>query len=87
VESVDWQSAPTTSWVAAIPQATANGQQVTADVNSTGLAQINKTGTTQYKLRFSTENDNDSVADYVSFATGNNGTTSYRPVLEVEYSN
>jgi hypothetical protein len=46
---------------------------------------INKTGITQFRLRFQTGDDNDNVADYLVFYSGDTTTVSYRPQLIVEY--
>jgi hypothetical protein len=43
-----------------------NGLLYSADLNSSGLANINLAGTTQFRLRFDTENYNN-TADYISF--------------------
>jgi hypothetical protein len=46
---------------------------------------VNRTGITQFRLRFRTDDDNDTVADYLKFYSGNAGTASYRPQLIIEY--
>jgi PKD repeat protein len=45
---------------------------------------INLTGSTQFRLRFQLDDDNDAVADHIRFYSGN-ATPSYRPVLVIEY--
>ncbi|MGE5249130.1 MAG: hypothetical protein ACM3QS_02855, partial [Bacteroidota bacterium] len=52
---------------------------------STGFIYINKGGLTQFRLRFALDDNNDSGADYIKFASGNYTTAAYRPVLVVEY--
>jgi hypothetical protein len=49
------------------------------------LTYINKTGRTQFRLRFATDDNNDGGADYIRFYSGNDATVSYRPTLVVEY--
>jgi hypothetical protein len=46
---------------------------------------INKTGTTQFRLRFLTDDNNDNAADYMKFFSGNYATASARPTLIITY--
>jgi alpha-tubulin suppressor-like RCC1 family protein len=46
---------------------------------------INRTGTTQFRLRFKLDDDNDNTADYMKFFSGNYGTATDRPVLVIQY--
>jgi hypothetical protein len=46
---------------------------------------INKTGTTQLRLRFKLDDDNDNTANYMKFYSGNYGTATDRPLLVIEY--
>jgi hypothetical protein len=46
---------------------------------------INKTGTTQFRLRFKLDDDNDNKADYMKFFSGNYGTVTVRPLLVIQY--
>jgi hypothetical protein len=48
------------------------------------FAYINKAGVTQFRLRFTKDDDNDAVADYLKFCSGNAG-ASCQPQLIVEY--
>jgi hypothetical protein len=61
------------------------GNWYSATLNVWGRAYINKTGTTQFRLRFATDDNNDNAADYMKFFSGNYGTVSDRPTLIVEY--
>jgi len=47
---------------------------------------VNRAGLTQFRLRFSTDDNDDLAADYIKLYSGNYSTLSYRPVLLVEYS-
>lgn len=49
------------------------------------LALVSKTGTTQFRLRFTKEDNDDKLPDYLKFASGNAGSSS-RPVLIVTYT-
>jgi hypothetical protein len=53
-------------------------------LNSTARLYINKTGTTQFRLRFQKDDNDDLSADYLKFYSGNAATTS-RPVLIIQY--
>ncbi|MBI5825195.1 MAG: hypothetical protein HZB18_14290 [Chloroflexi bacterium] len=55
-------------------------------MNAAGRAYVNKTGTTQFRLRFATDDNNDNGADYMKFFSGNYATAGYRPMLIIEYT-
>jgi hypothetical protein len=65
--------------------ATANGNWSTCTLNAAGLAAVNKTGFTQFRVAFSSDDNDDNGADYVGFYSGNNATAGNRPVLVVTY--
>jgi predicted outer membrane repeat protein len=79
----DWQAAATVSSVGYfIP----DGSSYWAPLYSSGRSNINKTGTTQFRLRFSSDIYN-GAADYLAFYSGDYTTnTSYRPLLIVYYN-
>ena len=54
-------------------------------LNATGRAYVNKTGTTQFRLRFAIGDNDNNVADYMKFFSGNYATASARPTLIIEY--
>ncbi len=56
-----------------------------ANILSTGFPYINKAGTTQFRLRFLKDDNDDRSADYMKFFSGNYATVSLRPTLIVEY--
>jgi len=80
----DFESASTADGVATLPYPSTN-TFTSGSLNGTGLGAISKTAKTQFRVAFATDDDNDGTADTISFATGNNGTSSYRPTLEVTY--
>jgi hypothetical protein len=57
-----------------------------ANMSSTNFSYINKAGVTQLRLRFSTDDNNNHVADYLSFYTGEATTTANRATLTIKYS-
>ena len=65
------------------------GTLYTINLNSTAFPYINKLntggGVTQLRLRFKLDDNNNTVANFISFYSGNYGTASYRPTLIVTY--
>ncbi len=55
------------------------------DLIPSALPMVNVSGTTQFRLRFTLDDNNDKGADYLSFFSGNN-TSSTRPVFEVSFT-
>jgi len=55
-----------------------------ATLQSGGIANINRTGTTQYRLRFELDDNNNLIADYLKVYSGE-AMLSYRPQLAVQY--
>jgi hypothetical protein len=53
-------------------------------LNAAGLTNVNKTGLTQFRLYFSLDDNNNHVADFMQFFSGNAPIAS-RPVLSVIY--
>jgi hypothetical protein len=56
-----------------------------ANVLSTAWSKVNKTGLTQFRLRFYKDDNDDGAADYWRFFSGNYSTVSLRPTLLIEY--
>ena len=57
----------------------------TAVIGSTAYPYINLTGTTQFRLYFPLDDNDDGNADYVKFFSGDYGTVRLRPTLIIEY--
>lgn len=83
--NADWQAAATATNVATMSNPTANGSASTGSLNAAGLAAINKTGTTQLRLGFTLDDNNDNGYDYIGFYAGENATAANRPQLTVTY--
>jgi serine protease AprX len=81
----DWQAAATATGVATMSNPTANGSASTGNLNAAGLSAINKTGTTQLRLTFTLDDNDDSGYDYIGFYAGENTTTNNKPQLTVTY--
>ncbi len=63
-----------------------NGTASTGNLNAAGLAAINKTGTTQLRINFTLDDNDDNGYDYIGFYAGENATTSNKPQLTVTYT-
>jgi len=81
----DFQAAATANNVATMSYPAANNDWSTGTLNSSGVAMINKSGKTQLKFYYTTDDDNDATADYLGFYSAEHATTTNRPVLEVTY--
>lgn len=82
----DWQAAATASNVATMSNPATNGAASTGTLNAAGLAAINKTGTTQLRLTFTLDDNDDLGYDYIGFYAGENATVANRPQLTVTYT-
>jgi hypothetical protein len=71
--AITFSSTPVDSWYSAI-------------MSSLNFTYLNLTGVTQFRLRFSKDDNNDRGADFLKFYSGNAATASFRPVLIVEYT-
>lgn len=56
-----------------------------AVLNGSGRNYLNKTGTTQFRLRFTIDDDDDGATDYMKFYSGNHGNSAVWPMLVIEY--
>ncbi len=85
LETADFQAPATATGVATLSNAASNGAWSEGTLNASGLAALNKTGKTQFRLYFTLDDDNDSVADYVGYYAGEYATAASRPQLVVNY--
>jgi len=84
LELGDWQASAAASNVGSFPNSPVS-DWYTAVLTFTAYSKVNLTGETQFRLRFSTGDDDDLLADYWNFFSGDYGTTSARPLLMVQY--
>jgi hypothetical protein len=56
-----------------------------ADIANTAWSKVNKTGLTQFRLRFYKDDNDYGAADYWRFFSGDHATASLRPTLLIEY--
>ncbi len=81
----DFQAAATAVQAASLGNATANGIWSEANLNAAGLAALNKTGTTQLRIYFGLDDNDDTGNDYLGYYSGDNATAANRPQLVVTY--
>ncbi|MGE5248761.1 MAG: fibronectin type III domain-containing protein [Bacteroidota bacterium] len=65
-------AAPMSGWYSAV-------------LSSAAFPYVNRVGTTQFRLRFGKDDNDDRSADYVKFWSGNASAGAYRPQLVIEY--
>lgn len=61
------------------------GKQYLATFPASSFQYVNKTGVTQFRLRFALDDNDDLGADYMQFFSGDYSVVSGRPELEIEY--
>jgi hypothetical protein len=83
LENSDFQALASSSAVAAF-NVTPVSNWYSAEVDSAGYPYINLTGATQFRLRFATDDNNNLIADYMTFYSGN-AVLAMRPQLIVGY--
>ncbi|MGE5248759.1 MAG: PA14 domain-containing protein [Bacteroidota bacterium] len=84
LQSEDWQAPSSLDAVIAFP-GTASSGWYSKSMSSGAFSYINKTGLTQFRLRFQRDDDDDGIADYVKFYSGNYATLASRPQLIISY--
>ncbi len=86
LEASDFQAAATAVGVASMSSVSSNGQVSSGSFDAAGLAAVNKTGTTQARLYFTLDDNDDGGSDYAGFYSGSNSTANNRPRLVVTYT-
>ncbi len=81
----DFQAAATVAQAASLSNAASNGAWSEGNLNSAGLLAIDKTGTTQLRVYFDLDDNDDGGNDYLGYYSGNHGTAANRPQLVVTY--
>jgi hypothetical protein len=80
----DFQSSASQANIGAIPKTPVANWYAKIWTSGTFFSFVNKTGSTQFRLYFSKDDNNDNAADYMKFFSGNAPAGS-RPQLIVEY--
>lgn len=83
--NADFEAAASASAVGSLSNAATDGATSQASLNAAGLAAINKTGTTQFKLSFTTDDNDNNAYDYIGYFSGAHATAANRPTLVVVY--
>jgi hypothetical protein len=84
LEITDFQAAPTKLSAMAIKN-TPVGGWYSATIGSGADLLVNKTGVTQFRLRFTLDDNNNLIANVLNFYSGNSALLANRPVLTVRY--
>lgn len=82
--NADFQATAGQSTIATFDPVPASGWY-TALLSSSAFPHINLAGTTQFRLYFTLDDNNDLGADYMAFSSGNNVTVANRPQLIINY--
>jgi hypothetical protein len=81
----DFQAPATVVAAGTLSSATANKAWSTGTLNAAGLAAINKTGTTQFRLVFEVHDNGNGVVDRILYGSGEAADPTLRPELQVAY--
>lgn len=81
----DFQATATAVQATSLTNAASNGAWSEGSLNAAGLAALNKTGTTQLRVSFNLDDNDDGGNDYLGYYSGNNATSGNRPQLVVSY--
>jgi carboxypeptidase T len=85
LQTGDFQAAATAVQAASLSNATSNGSWSEGSLNAAGLAAVDKTGTTQLRIYFNLDDNDDTGNDYIGYYSGDNTTSANRPQLVVTY--
>ena len=85
LQNGDFQATATAVHAATLSNAASNGIWSTATLNAAGIAALNKTGTTQLRVSFNLDDNDDTNNDYLGYYSGENSTAANRPQLAVTY--
>jgi hypothetical protein len=85
LEKIDFEYAASKSDVGTLSYPAATNVWAIAVLNTNGTTRIAKTNHTQFRIRFVTDDDNDAADDYLGFYSGENASSTNRPILEVTY--
>ncbi|RMH18793.1 MAG: DNRLRE domain-containing protein, partial [Acidobacteria bacterium] len=81
----DFEAAATVAKTTSLSSPAANGDWAEGDLDPSGLAAIDKTGTTQLRIYFDLDDNDDGGNDYVGFYSGDNANAANHPQLVVTY--
>jgi hypothetical protein len=84
LELSDFNSSPTLKFAGKFSSTSVESWYI-ATLPKVTYVYINLKGTTQFRLRFLKDDNDDRGADYINFYSGNYGDSGYRPRLEITY--
>ncbi len=88
LQVADFSAPASATQVASFPNTPVSGWY-SVSLNAAGISNINKTtangGVTQFRLYFNLASNENNIADYLKFYSGNYGTASMRPQLIITY--
>jgi hypothetical protein len=84
LQTGDFQAVATAAQSASLSNAASNGSWSEGTLNAAGLAAISKTGTTQLRIWFNLDDNDDTGNDYLGYYSGE-ATAANRPQLVVTY--
>jgi carboxypeptidase T len=85
LQTGDFQATATAVQATSLGNAASNGSWSEGSLNAAGLAALDKTGTTQLRVYFNLDDNDDGGNDYIGYYSGNNSTAANRPQLVVTY--
>jgi hypothetical protein len=85
LEAGDFEAASDAAQVASLNAPAADGDWAEGVLDAAGLAVINRTGTTQMRVRFARDDDDDRRPDFVGFRSGDDADAASRPQLVISY--
>ena len=85
LQITDFQAAARKTGVGLIANHPTSDGWYSTSLLTAAYSYINRTGITQFRLRFQTDDDNDPAADFLRFYSGN-ATAANQPILVIEYS-
>jgi len=85
LQAIDFKAASSRNFAATILNNPAPGNWYSGEFKDGALPFINLTGSTQVRLRFYKDDNDDMSADFLRFYSGEAANPAYRPALEIEY--
>jgi len=85
LQTGDFQATATAVQAASLSNAASNGAWSEGSLNAAGLVALDKTGTTQLRVYFDLDDNDDNGNDYIGYYSGDNTTAANRPQLVVTY--
>jgi hypothetical protein len=85
LQTGDFQAAATAVQAASLTNAANNLDWSEGTLNAAGLAAVSKTGTTQLRVYFNLDDNNDGRNDFIGYYSGDNATAANRPQLVVTW--